>query len=326
MQGTYINMPLDLHHPYMQQYGLSLEKQAMSNWLFSLDYIGNRGMHMRSGTEQNPAIYGPGATTANTLTRRTLYLINRSTGQYYSAITFMDDGVNTYYNGLRAKAEHRFAKNFTILSVYTWSKCLQTAEPLGNRLSGNNESNPYNNRADFGACDYDLRHNWTNSVVVQGPRFKTTLLNETGGGWQLAFLANIHTGFPYSLLTGTDQSLSAVGLDRPDVVPQVNQYVRNKKTLLWTNPAAFVANAPGTFGTTRYNSLIAPAFFDFDTTLMKSFRITERQHFDFRAEFFNVFNHTNLSAPVTSRSSANFGLIQSSNPARIIQLAGKYTF
>ena len=326
-QGTYINMPLDLHHPYMQQYGLSLEKQAMSNWLFSIDYIGNRGMHMRSGTEQNPAIYIPGAsTTGNTSTRRTLYRINPSTGQYYSAITFMDDGVNTYYNGLRAKAEHRFANNFTLLSVYTWSKCLQTAEPLGNRLSGNNESNPYNNRADFGACDYDLRHNWTNSVVMQGPRFKTTLLNETAGGWQLAFLANIHTGFPYSLLTGTDQSLSAVGLDRPDVVPQANQYVRNKKILLWTNPAAFVANAPGTFGTTRYNSLIAPAYFDFDTTLMKSFRITERQHFDFRAEFFNVFNHTNLSAPVTSRSSANFGVIQSSNPARIIQLAGKYTF
>ena len=161
---------------------------------------------------------------------------------------------------------------------------------------------------------------------MQGPKFKTTLLNETAGGWQLAFLANIHTGFPYSLLTGTDQSLSAVSLDRPDIVPQVNQYVRNKKTLVWTNPAAFVANAPGTFGTTRYNSLIAPAYFDFDTTLMKSFRITERQHFDFRAEFFNVFNHTNLSAPVTSRSSANFGVIQASNPARIIQLAGKYTF
>jgi hypothetical protein len=161
---------------------------------------------------------------------------------------------------------------------------------------------------------------------VQGPKFKTALLNETAGGWQLALLANIHTGFPYSLLTGTNQSLSAVGLDRPDVVPQVYPYVRNRKTLVWTNPAAFVPNAPGTFGTARYNSLIAPAYFDFDTTLMKSFRINERQHFDFRAEFFNVFNHTNFNAPVTSRSSANFGVIQASYPARIIQLAGKYTF
>jgi hypothetical protein len=326
-QGTYINMPLNLHHPYMQQYSLSLEKQAQSNWLFSLDYVGNRATHLRSGTEENPAIYVPGAsTTANTSTRRTLYRLNPATGIYYSALTLMDDGINTFYNGLRAKAEHRFSNHFTLLSVYTWSHCLQDAEPLGNRLSGNNESNPYNKLADFGPCDYDLRHNWTNSVVLEGPKFASRLLNETAGGWQLAFLANIHSGFPFTVLTGTDQSLSAVGLDRPDMVPNVNPYVRNKKTLLWVNPAAFVPNAPGTFGTTRANSLNQAAYIDFDTTLMKGFRVTEHQRFDFRAEFFNVFNHTNFSAPVATRSSASFGLIQASNPARIIQLAGKYTF
>jgi hypothetical protein len=326
-QGTYINMPLNLHHPYMQQYSLSLEKQAQSNWLFSLDYVGNRATHLRSGTEENPAIYIPGAsTTANTSTRRTLYRLNPATGIYYSALTLMDDGINTFYNGLRAKAEHRFSNHFTLLSVYTWSHCLQDAEPLGNRLSGNNESNPYNKLADFGPCDYDLRHNWTNSVVLEGPKFASRLLNETAGGWQLAFLANIHSGFPFTVLTGTDQSLSAVGLDRPDMVPNVNPYVRNKQTLLWANPAAFVPNAPGTFGTTRANSLNQAAYIDFDTTLMKGFRVTEHQRFDFRAEFFNVFNHTNFMAPVSTRSSASFGLIQASNPARIIQLAGKYTF
>jgi Carboxypeptidase regulatory-like domain len=326
-QGTYINMPLNLHHPYMQQYSLSLEKQAQSNWLFSLDYIGNRATHLRSGTEQNPAVYIPGAsTTANTSTRRTLYRINPATGIYYSAITLMDDGINTFYNGLRAKAEHRFSNHFTLLSVYTWSHCLQDAEPLGNRLSGNNESNPYNKLADFGPCDYDLRHNWTNSVVLEGPKFASHLLNETAGGWQLAFLANIHSGFPFNPTTGTDQSLSAVGLDRPDIVPNVNPYVRNKKTLLWVNPAAFTPNAPGTFGTTRANSLNQAAYLDFDTTLMKGFRITEHQRFDLRFEFFNVFNHTNFNAPISTRSSASFGIIQSSLPARIIQLAGKYSF
>jgi Carboxypeptidase regulatory-like domain len=326
-QGTYINMPLDLHHPYMQQYSLSLEKQAQSNWLFSLDYIGNRATHLRSGTEQNPAVYVPGAsTTSNTSTRRTLYRLNPATGIYYSALTLMDDGINTFYNGLRAKAEHRFSNHFTLLSVYTWSHCLQDAEPLGNRLSGNNESNPYNKLADFGPCDYDLRHNWTNSVVLEGPKFAGHLLNETAGGWQLAFLANIHSGFPFTPVTGTDQSLSAVGLDRPDVVSGVNPYVRNRTTLLWVNPAAFNPNAPGTFGTARANSLNQAAYIDFDSTLMKGFRITEHQRFDMRFEFFNVFNHTNFSAPVATRSSASFGLIQASNPARIIQLAGKYTF
>jgi hypothetical protein len=326
-QGTYINMPLDLHHPYMQQYSLSLEKQARSNWLFSLDYLGNRATHMRSGREQNPAVYVPGAsTTANTSTRRTLYRLNPATGIFYSALTLMDDGINTFYNGLRARVEHRFSNHFTLLSVYTWSHCLQDAEPLGNRLSGNNESNPYNKLADFGPCDYDLRHNWTNSAVLEGPKFTNRFVDAGAGGWQLAFLANIHTGFPFNLTTGTDQSFSGVGLDRPDIVPNVNPYVRNKKTLVWANPAAFTPNAVGTFGTTRANSLNGPAYVDFDTTLMKGFRITEHQRFDLRFEFFNVFNHTNFNAPVSTRSSASFGIIQSSNPARIIQLAGKYTF
>jgi hypothetical protein len=326
-QGTYINMPLYLHHPYVQQYSLSLQQQARSNWLFSLDYLGNRATHMRSGREQNPAVYVPGAsTTANTSTRRTLYRLNPATGIYYSAITFMDDGINTFYNGLRAKVEHRFSNHFTLLSVYTWSHCLQDAEPLGNRLSGNNESNPYNKLADFGPCDYDLRHNWVNSVVLEGPKFDNRLVDLTAGGWQLGFLANIHTGFPFTVTTGTDQSFSGVGLDRPDIVPNVNPNVRNKKTLVWVNSAAFTPNAAGTFGTTRANSLNGPAYFDFDTTLMKGFRITERQRFDLRFEFFNVFNHTNFNAPVTARSSASFGIIQSSLPARIIQLAGKYTF
>jgi len=326
-QATYINMPLNLHHPYMQQYSLSLQHQARSNWLFALDYIGNRATHLRSGREQNPAVYIPGAsTTKNTATRRTLYLLNPSTGGYYSNISYMDDGINTFYNALRAKAEHRFSNHFSLLSVYTWSKCLQDAEPLGNRLSGNNESNPYNKLADFGPCDYDLRHNWTNSAVIDGPQFGSRMVNLAAGGWQIAFLLNLHTGFPFNLTTGTDQSFSGVGLDRPDVVSGANPYVRNKKTLLWVNPSAFVPNAPGTFGTAGANSMIAPGYFDTDATLIKSFNITKHQKFDLRFEFFNVFNHTNFQAPVSNRSSSKFGIIQASNPARIIQIAGKYTF
>lgn len=58
----------------------------------------------------------------------------------------------------------------------------------------------------------------------------------------------------------------------------------------------------------------------------KGFQITERQQFHLRFEFFNMFNHTNFLAPVSTRSSGQFGVIQPSNAARIIQLAGKYIF
>jgi hypothetical protein len=326
-QAQYLTLPLDLHHMYMQQYNLSLEQQLTKDWLLAVDYIGNRGVHLRGATETNPATYIAGSsTTKNTSTRRKLYLLNPATGVYYSNVTMMDDGVNTYYNGLRAKIEHRFATYFSMLSVYTFSKCMQTAETIGNRvvIGGNTESNPYNPRADRGPCDFDLKHNWNNSAVVAGPRFANRLLNQTAGGWQLAFLVTYNSGFPLNPLTGTDQSLSGVGLDRPDVVAGANPYVKSKTT--WLNAAAFVPNAAGTFGTARSNSLRQAHFIDADSTLGKHFVVHNEQGIDLRAEFFNVFNHTNFMAPVASRSSANFGIIQASNPARIIQLAAKYTF
>ncbi|HZL51563.1 MAG TPA: carboxypeptidase regulatory-like domain-containing protein [Terracidiphilus sp.] len=326
-QGQYVTLPLDLHHIYMEQYNLSLEHQISSNWLFSLDYVGNRGVHMRGATETNPATYIAGSsTTKNTSTRRKLYLLNPTTGAYYSNVTAMDDGVNTFYNGLRAKAEHRFANHFSAVSVYTFSKCLQTSETIANRVvvGGNTESNPNNPRADYGPCDFDLKHNWNNSFVIAGPRFANHLMNETAGGWQLAFLVNYHSGFPFSPTTGTDQSFSGIGLDRPDVVAGVNPYIKSGKT--WVNPAAFVPNAAGTFGTTRSNSLRQAGYVDADATLGKHFAVHNEQGLDLRAEFFNILNHTNFMAPVATKSSATFGIVQAANPARIIQLAAKYTF
>ncbi len=325
--GSYINLPLNLHHPYMQQWGLSLQRQLGSDWVVTADYIGNKATHFRSGTESNPAVYIPGnSTTANTQQRRMLSQLNPAAGAYYSTITFMDDGVNTTYNALRLTAQHRFNHGYTLLAAYTYSHCFQDTETLANRLTGNQESNPYDKSADYGPCDYDLRHNFVSSFVYQGYRFKERALDLVAGGWQPAFLVSANNGFPFSPLTGTDASLSGVGLDRPNVVTGTNPYVRNTHTLLWVNPAAFTKNGPGTFGTARMNSLLGPHYVDSDVNLTKLFAIHEQQNIQLRFEFFNVFNHTNFMAPVNTFSSASFGVIQASNPARIIQLGAKYTF
>jgi hypothetical protein len=327
--GTYINLPLGLHHPYMQQWNLSLQRQLGSDWVVTADYLGNRGVHLRAGTEENPAIYIPGAgksTIANTQSRRTLTQLNAASGAYYSTITFMDDGVSTNYNALRLTTQHRFNHGYTLLAAYTYSRCMQDTETLGNKLQGNNETNPYNRLFDYGPCDYDLRHQFVTSFVYEGYNFSNRALNLVAGGWSPAFLVSTYDGFPFTPLTGVDDSLSGVGLDRPNAVSGVNPYVRNKKTLLWINPQAFTANGPATFGTTGMNSLVGPHYFDSDVTLSKYFKVYEQQTFQLRFEFFNVFNHTNFQAPVNTLSSNTYGQIQASNPARIIQLAAKYTF
>jgi hypothetical protein len=325
--GTYINLPLNLHHPYVQQWDLSLERQLGSDWVVTASYIGNKAAHFRAGTEENPAVYIPGAsTTSNTQARRVLSQLNPSQGAYYSTITLMDDGVNTSYNALRLSGQHRFNHGYTFLAVYTWSHCLQDTETLANKLQGNTETNPYSRNFDYGPCDYDLRHNLVSSLVYQGYKFKNDKLNLVAGGWSPAFLFSYYNGFPFSPFTGTDASLSGVGLDRPDAAAGVNPYVRNTKALQWLDPSAFTKNGPGTFGTTGMNSLLGPHYIDSDVNLTKQFTIHNEQSLQMRFEFFNVFNHTNFQAPVATLSSSSFGQIQASNPARIIQLAAKFVF
>jgi hypothetical protein len=118
-QGAYINFPLDLHHPYTQKWNLSLQRQFGKDWLVSAAYIGDKGTHYRSSAEGNPALFMPGATLGNLNQRRMLSLLNPAQGAYYSAITQMDDGVNTNYNGLKLSVQHRFANQFTLLTSYT---------------------------------------------------------------------------------------------------------------------------------------------------------------------------------------------------------------
>jgi hypothetical protein len=323
-QATYVNMPLNLHHPYMQQWDLSVERQIARDWLASATYVGNKATHLYSSEEANPAVYGAGATLTNTNQRRVLYLLNPAAGAYYSTITQVDDGDNTHYNALRLSLQHRFAQHFTLLSVYTYSRCMQDAVTLPNKISGNQYQNPYNRNADYGRCDFDLPHNIVNSLVYESPKFANRAVNMIGGNWQLGFLISYRSGFPFTPLTGSDASLTGVGQDRPNVAG--DPYVRNTTTLTWISPSAFTPNAAGKYGNAGSNSLGGPGFFGWDTNLTRLFRITERHRVELRFEFFNTLNHTNFNNPINSLKSATFGLLQSSADPRLLQFAAKYSF
>jgi hypothetical protein len=326
--GTYVNLPLGLHHPYMQQYDLSLEKQFGSDWSVTVSYVGNKATHLRSGYEQNSPQYATGATAKNEQARRVLSLISPTEGAYYSTITLMNDGVNTSYNALQASARHRLNHGFSVLFNYTYSHCLQDTEPISNKLQGNTQVNPTNMRFDYGPCDYDLRQNMNASFVYQGYNFTNQMLNLIAGGWSPSFLVSYYDGYPFTPLTGTDASLTAIGLDRPNAVTGVNPYLKNTTpgVMQWISKSAFTANGPGTFGTTGMNSLLGPHYIDSDVSIRKLFKTFREENLELRFEFFNIFNHPNLEAPVTSLSSSGFGQIQAANPPRIMQLAGKYTF
>jgi len=325
--GQYITFPLNLHHMYHQQWDLSYQRQLTGDWLVTAAYLGSRAAHLRASTESNPAVYLPGASTvANTQQRRMLTLLDPVNGPFFSNVTLADDGVNTNYHALRVSAQHRFSHNFTVLSVYTWSHCLQNSETYGNRnnIGSASYQNPRNRNGDYGPCDFDLRHNFTTSLVYSTPRSANRIQNELLGNWQLGTLVSAHSGFAFTPLTGVDNSLTGVRQDRPNVVGK--PYVRDKSSLVWISPAAFAANPLGTFGNAGYNSLNGPRYFDLDANVTRAFPIREQMRFELRFEFFNLLNHTNLNTPVATFSSSSFGKIQSAADPRILQLAAKFKF
>ncbi len=337
-------VPKDLP-PTTEVWNLGVQHQFGQNWIATITYLGNETSHLMINNEENPAVYIPGtcgssacSTTGNTQARRFLNQINPNYGKYFSTMTYGDEGISANYEGMLASIEHRLSNNYTILANYTWSKCSGIAPVTS--LSTTVIENPANVRGDYGPCSYDAT-NLFNASMVYFSSFKnhgmaTWLLDN----WQIAPLMRYETGFPVNPLTGTDRSLTGIGLDRPNVVAGAPLYVHSghsTKLYQWVNPAAYTLNALGTFGDAGHYSLRTPGYFDVDSAVSRRFRAGERLTVELRVEGFNVINHPNFGGPtpstgvslgpnVTNPTSSTFGRITTAGDQRILQGAFKVIF
>jgi hypothetical protein len=330
-QSSFYDYPLDSQPMNVHQWNLGYQIQLTNNWLLAADYVGNKSTHIWTGEDVNPAIFIPGmcdgapcSTNDNTNQRRKLYLINPVSGSLISDIYSLDAGSNGTYQALLLKAQHRFSNHYTILGNYTWSHCISETDFQGD-LGGAYTQIPFNRNADRGNCSFDLRQIFNLTFIAQSPHFQNPWTNRLLSDWQLSPIVAYHTGTWFYALDGFDNSLSGVGLDRPDVLG--NPYVKSTTgALQWLSPSAFSVSAPGTFGNSGRCSLLAPGYFDIDAAVMRYINITERQRIELRFEFFNLTNHVNFQAPDNYITDATFGQILSDVSPRILQFALKYTF
>jgi hypothetical protein len=308
-------------------------------------YLGNHVVHIPSGNEENPAAYIPGnwtgpgscgsltvspgtgkpcSSTGNTNARRATALANPTGGAYYSEVSVMYDGSSSIYDGLLLTVQHRFAKYFTLLSNYTWSHCITGGTDVGD-LGGNTFQNPASPGADRSNCGEDVRNNFVTSMVARsevkgGNNVKRALLS----GWQLAPIVSVDSGTRVTPTTGTDASLTGVGVDRPNLVG--DPYVHGLARKFRLNPASFQKNAPGTYGNTKPYSLVGPTYADLDAAVSRFFPLPETMQLEFRSECFNCLNHPNLLGPTAALNSSLFGQITTAAPPRILQLSLKVNF
>jgi hypothetical protein len=159
------------------------------------------------------------------------------------------------------------------------------------------------------------------------PRGVSDILN----GWSVNSLVTWQSGFPFSVSSGRDHSLSGVNRDRADYIRHGNPNLSQDRShgemvTKFFDTSLFVQNATGTFGNSGRNIIRGPRFFNTDIGLLKNNRITERATLQFRAEFFNIFNNVNFNLPTANLSSAQFGRITSALDPRILQFGLKMLF
>jgi Carboxypeptidase regulatory-like domain len=332
--------------PVIYLWNLTLERQLGKSSLVRAGFVGNKGTHLYGTADQesglfeaNPAIYIPGnnpdgtpkSTAANEQARR-LY-------PSYGFVNVIDSAINSNYNGLQLTVEKRFSAGLSILANYTWSKELNDFAPIG---SYNSSTNPFDRHFDYGPSDEDVRHVFKFSGTYQFPHLGVTgLADKAINGWELSSIVSWQGGFPFTVYSGVDNSLSGVFEDRADFTgTNIHQAQLSSSrshgdmVQQWFNASLFRPNAIGTFGNTGKNILRGPRMFNNNMSLIKNTKAGERLNVQFRAEAFNVFNNVNFQLYTGSGSTGldrtqadqTFGQIFSAAPPRILQLALKVMF
>jgi hypothetical protein len=328
--------------PLTYNWNLAGEQQLSSSLSMRLAYVAEHSSHEWENLELNPFVSGtrtynqPGCSAYNSC--------------FSQPITAANTGGNTNYNSMQLSVEQRERYGLTLLFNYTWSKSLdgmpynQAATSIG---SGNSFVYPITvpnfKSLDYGATDFDHRNVISASYVYSVPRFMNAApaaVRYVVNGWETSGLVQFRSGDPLTVLSSAANN-SGSGQQRDRAVQTGPAYGGsacaspvNCKSYL--NPSSFTNNAPGTFGTFVKGALVGPRYIDWDGSINRKFPFNERTYLAFRAEYFNLLNHTNLGDPNTTNNST-FGRITSTSPQnwagtapqndpRIAQLSLKLVF
>ncbi|HET9405835.1 MAG TPA: TonB-dependent receptor [Candidatus Sulfotelmatobacter sp.] len=359
--------------PYTQQWNMGLEYQLPAQTILQISYAGSRGAKLFAFYDGNQAV--PTADqTAPTAPRRpvhtcnTTLLPNCDPSVFDTNITTLRSNAFSRYNSLQARLQKRLGRGLEFEAAYTYAHALDDASSanLGSFASGDfrDQTKP---QLEYGNADFDVRHRLTLSYSYELPFGKgksfggnaSGFANQMIGGWQIAGITTASTGTYFTPTDiATNLANSGGGGDvanaaRPNRVGDPNAKPCIAGTVF--NTCAFATNTVfGTFGNAGRNIIRGPGYQNWDFSIFKNFPITEQRRFEFRAEFFNLWNHVNpqlfppqfnFDNPATDHgqdvgphqnkcpgtidnlnSNCAWGFVQSARDPRFIQFAMKFYF
>jgi len=305
--------------PYSMEWNLGFEQQLTRTLVLGAHYVGSGSRHQFLQPLANSAtVPGPGPISAR-----------QPFPQYGGPIPWDYNEGTANYHALQVKLKQELAGGLYYLLSYTYGKSMDLAsDPQADTIT-----NFYNLAQDYGPSDYSRKHMLSFAAsyalpVGSGKAFLTNpnpFVNTILGGWNIGGIFTTDSGLPFTAMAGGDVANTGGGPQRAQRVA-TSSGSASKTRQQWLNPQEFTVPAPFTFGSERRNDLIGPGYLNVDFNARKDFKI-ERFTTQFKAEFFNLFNRTQLGLPNNNVQSSSFGSITSSSaPAREIQFGLKVLF
>jgi Carboxypeptidase regulatory-like domain len=315
---TLSSADLRIRSTQVQSYSLSLQREFPGNWIAEVTGASSLGHHVRGVWNYNQPPHD-GAFDFNPIINAgtiTPYQFAPYLG--YGDISTLASRNNQNWNALEADLRHPVSANLFLTLAYTYSHDLTD-------LTNSTVIDPYNPKGSYGNAE---GINFPNSFSTTAIYSLPWLQNAKGAealvlrGWKYSDITEWRSG--PSMSPGLSVPLQGLAA-RPDRVPGVS-LKGPRTTAEWFNAAAFEAPQPGYYGNAGTGILQGPGLVDFDMALYKDFHITEGSFFAFRAEAFNIFNHTNFTSLQTTFGASGFGNVTGANDPRILEFALSYHF
>ena len=289
---------------------LTVEQQLPFSTVLSVSYVGSRGIHLEGVTEGNANI--PAGFLANGLPFWNPSLPLVKPNPNFTNISIVDSNHDSVYNALEVGLNKRMTKGLQFQVSFTWEKLLDdTQGTRGDQIySSAFRADPYVTSYDRGRATFDVPKTLVINAIynLPSPEIQERVLAALTGGWGMTGIFTAHSGFPFSPAETVERSSSGVaggstgfgGIDRPNWNPAFTGSIINGGPTQYFNPNAFVLQPVGQLGNVGRDSLLGPGFTDLDFAVKKNTRLPflgEAGSLEFRAEFFNIFNHPNFTDP-----------------------------
>src|SRR5262249_569174 len=290
------------------QWSTSVVKSLGKQTTLEIGYLGVHGLHLQRAHLINNALPGAGPIGPRRPFKTLSFLPGTvlpsditvlSTTFPVSTINILENSAQSWYNAGYVNVRRRYTAGLTFLANYTWSKNLTDAPDFRSTMF---EASIPQNNANIAAekgpgCD--VRHRFALSAVYELGAMGSQAVQALTRNWQVSAVYQIQTGFPFTVSVFGDTANSGTVLgENPIRANYTGQPTEGTQTASqWFNPSAFATPAAFTFGDVGRNTIYGPGLQTLDMALVREFTFTEQLRFQFRAEFFNAFNHVNLGTP-----------------------------